>query len=76
MRVQDIMTAVQSLTKSSIVEIDCNRGLRPVVGSLKNKLLPYLDHVSNYGLIGNKLIIFIFKNKKKANEHIFKCCCN
>lgn len=78
MRVQDIMTAVQSLTKSSIVEIDCNRGLRPVVGSLKNKLLPYLDHrmsiFSNAVVIDEAEAEYLLSSGYKSYSSFLKTC--
>ena len=45
MRIAEVIGSVEGVWTVPVVEIDCNKCARPVVASLKNKLLPFLEHV-------------------------------
>ncbi|KAI9344788.1 hypothetical protein DFJ73DRAFT_626763, partial [Zopfochytrium polystomum] len=43
MRVQDVISTVEGTGLAPVIEIDCNRCVRPVIRNLKDRLKPYLD---------------------------------
>ncbi|KAJ3092712.1 adenylate kinase [Quaeritorhiza haematococci] len=43
-RIQEVVASIEALCPVPVIELDANRCLRPIIGTLKQAMKPYIDH--------------------------------